>query len=209
MTTAPINRVQQHFTENLPTNTDVYGDAVLAALALLHRLTNSFDTDVAFKAAMVIVDLEKTRLRHKQLVTGMKVPEKPIKDSYDPVEEKVDAMRRERTEVQTGDFEEDEIPLTDEQEAQFEQMVDEGLGCFNEKRAAKRESLHSRDQMCAVYDRMLCEHGFAEMVLRHQLMLKRHNAAKPAPSTPAQPDWPPVQKMFSSRDAQYADKPVS
>jgi hypothetical protein len=86
-TTQPVlNRIQQHLpvAPALPSNhterEDTYTNAVFAAVVFLQTRLNGHDPSAAERAAMAILDLEKTRLRHSRMISGTAEPfDAPLK----------------------------------------------------------------------------------------------------------------------------------
>ena len=75
MVEAPVNRIKQHLRETQPATPRERGtnyiDTLQLALDTLRGLMTSFNPDTQFKAAVAMLDIEKTRLRHNHPLAGM------------------------------------------------------------------------------------------------------------------------------------------
>ena len=87
MVEAPVNRIKQHLRETQPTTPRERGtnyiDTLQLALDTLRGLMTSFNPDTQYKAAVAMLDIEKTRLRHNHPLAGMQIA--PPVDLDEPI----------------------------------------------------------------------------------------------------------------------------
>jgi hypothetical protein len=74
--TQPHNRVSPYL-DAPPARQEVLGDAVIAAVVALQGLLRHDDPAVVLKSAAMILDLERTRLRHDRPISGTEPTTRP------------------------------------------------------------------------------------------------------------------------------------
>jgi hypothetical protein len=74
--TQPHNRVSPYLNDP-PARQEVLGDAVIAAVVALQGLLRHDDPAVVLKSAAMILDLERTRLRHDRPISGTEPTTRP------------------------------------------------------------------------------------------------------------------------------------
>jgi hypothetical protein len=155
MIAAPANRIKQYIEQ--PNASIQYGSVVMAALATMHRLMNSLDNDLAFQAANAILEIEKTRLRHKTPVAGTEPA---------PVVQPDDVARPSwPSSSSTG-----ETPVPPER---FESAVDEIVVTLNQIQTAKGEPEFPREVLREQYQQKADEMGFEQFLTWHDRMMGR------------------------------------
>ena len=142
MVEAPVNRIREHLRKATSTTSrergDNYIDTLQLALDTLRGLMTSFNPDTQFKAAVAMLDIEKTRLRHNHPLAGMetKAPidfDEPILplpkyDSTPPRPRPVPVEERVIDEI-LGDVI-DEKQFSPEEKVEFDRMVEEAVEYF-------------------------------------------------------------------------------
>jgi hypothetical protein len=154
MTHAPINRIKNYCNPVQPVvchGAVGYDTVVQFALATMHRLMSSFDSDVAFEAANAVLELEKARLRHKVPVAG-------DQRAQQPVELEVDERAAEPSM---------------EQAEQFEKAVDEFVVMLNRKQTDDGLPEFSREVLRMQYEKKRIELGFGTFLEWHDWMMGR------------------------------------
>ena len=140
MIEAPINRIKQHLREIQPATPRERGanyiDTLQLALDTLRGLMTSFNPETQYKAAVAMLDIEKTRLRHNHPLAGMET-KAPI-DWDEPI---LPLPKYDSTEPRPRPVEErivDEIPddninekqFSSEEKVEFDKMVEEAVEYF-------------------------------------------------------------------------------
>ena len=140
MVDVPINRIREHLREIQPTTPrergENYIDTLQLALDTLRGLMTSFNPETQFKAAVAMLDIEKTRLRHNHPLAGMET-KAPI-DFDEPI---IPLPKYDSTEPRPRPVEErviDEIPddvidekqFSPEEKIEFDRMVEEAVEYF-------------------------------------------------------------------------------
>jgi hypothetical protein len=146
--TTTTNRIK-HVVERAPHDPTVaYAAVVQASLATMARLMNSFDNEMAFKAASAILEIEKARLRHKEPIAGTE-PVQQVEQAQHPEE------------------------MHEDQVEQFEKAVDEITVELNKVQVGKGEPEFPREIMLEQYKKKLIEVGFDEFLSWHEWMIGR------------------------------------
>ena len=132
-----VNRIKDHLREAAPATRQARGnnyiDTLQLALDTLRGLMTSFNPDMQFKAVSMMLDLEKTRLRHNHSLAGMEI--KPPVSLDDPVGH-MTMPKYEKVEEQVIDeiVDDDEVidldELTPKEQIEFKAMVDEAVEFF-------------------------------------------------------------------------------
>ena len=140
MVEAPINRIKQHLRENQPATPRERGtnyiDTLQLALDTLRGLMTSFNPDTQYKAAVAMLDIEKTRLRHNHPLAGMetKAPielDEPILPlpKYDSTPPRPTPVE-ERIVDEIPDDNIDEKQFSPGEKVEFDKMVEEAVEYF-------------------------------------------------------------------------------
>ena len=152
MSMATINRIKHYVTQpNSATQPDtaaMYGNIVVAALQTMHGLMTGFDSELAFKAACAVLEIEKARMRHKMPLAGVQ--------STQPIEQ-----------VEQPNHEALPPELTEPQMKQFEKGVDEFAVVLNKKQAEDGQPEFPRAvirELCLIKIKALGFDGFLTWV---------------------------------------------
>ena len=140
MVEAPINRIKQHLREIQPATPRERGtnyiDTLQLALDTLRGLMISFNPDTQYKAAVAMLDIEKTRLRHNHPLAGMetKAPidfDEPILPlpKYDSTEPRPRPVEEKVIDEIPDDFIDDK-QFSPEEKVEFDKMVEEAVEYF-------------------------------------------------------------------------------
>ena len=140
MVEAPVNRIREHLREATPTTPRERGtnyiDTLQLALDTLRGLMTSFNPDTQYKAAVAMLDIEKTRLRHNHPLAGMdtKAPidfDEPILPlpKYDSIEPRPRPVE-ERIIDEIPDDVINEKQFSPEEKVEFDKMVEEAVEYF-------------------------------------------------------------------------------
>ena len=167
MSTATINRIKQYIKQpnstTPPDTAAMYGNIVVAALQTMHGLMTGFDSELAFKAACAVLEIEKSRMRHKMPLAGMQ-PTQPVQQIEQPNHE-------------AGPPE-----LTETEKKQFEKAVDEFAVVLNNVQKDKGLEEFPRAVLREECRKKLKELGFKEFLNWVDLMVGRTDAAPPRSS---------------------------
>ena len=142
MVEAPVNRIREHLREIQPATPRERGtnyiDTLQLALDTLRGLMTSFNPDTQYKAAVAMLDIEKTRLRHNHPLAGMdtKAPidfDEPILplpkyDSTPPRPKPVPVEERVMDEIPDDVI--NEKQFSPEEKVEFDRMVEEAVEYF-------------------------------------------------------------------------------
>ena len=142
MVEAPINRIREHLREIQPATPRERGtnyiDTLQLALDTLRGLMTSFNPETQFKAAVAMLDIEKTRLRHNHPLAGMETKEPidwdepiiplPKYDSTEPRPRPVPVEERVIDEIPDDNI--DEKQFSPEEKVEFDRMVEEAVEYF-------------------------------------------------------------------------------
>ena len=172
MSTATINRIKQYIKQpNSATPPDIaamYGNIVVAALQTMHGLMTGFDSELAFKAACAVLEIEKARMRHKMPLAGMQ-PIQPVQQLE--AECQPDQQLSELTETETK---------------QFEKAVDKFTVVLNNVQKDKGLEVFPRAVLREECRKKLKELGFKEFLNWVDLIVGR-TASVPPRSSPTLP----------------------
>ncbi len=195
MIESPVNRIKDHFTDAKPATRqergDNYIDTLQFALDSLRGLMTSFNPDMQFKAAMAVLDFEKTRLRHDRKLAGMELtPPIDLDEPMYPIPKKDKEIMDDMIDDLDEDLN-DEPKLTDEQEEKFEKMVDETVEYFNNENDTLGKPHVSWDLVETKLWAKLCEIGFETMAANFRSVMDKLKVKAPTPkSSSGLLDWP-------------------
>jgi hypothetical protein len=169
MVEAPVNRIRALVHDSITSTQleqgDNYVQTLQAAFDTMRELMDSFDPAMKFKAAMAMLDFEKTRLRHGRPLAGMDTSTSNTVQSQEP-----------------------EVDEAAEQQALLEQVADsmspEEIEYFSSKSEKPKSSVPNRNRTIAVADA-----GGREYLVGVERILSRV-AEGSGPTTPQQPVEP-------------------
>jgi hypothetical protein len=200
MVEAPVNRIKDHLRDAMPATRqergDNYIDTLQLALDTLRGLMTSFNPDMQYKAVSMMLDFEKTRLRHNHPLAGMELKppvslDEPVGTMTMPKCEKSERVEQVIDEIVDEDEVIDLDELTAKEQTAFKAMVDEAVEFFDEE-GEQFDVMRKRLELELWND--LGEYGFETVArsFRH-CMDKRKAKAEPVvrPANPsATLDWP-------------------
>ena len=197
-----VNRIKQHLGHTAPTTRqdrgDNYIDTLQLALDTLRGLMTSFNPDMQFKAVSMMLDFEKTRLRHNHPLAGMEL--KPSVSLDDPVGH-MTMPKFEKPEEQVIDeiVDGDEVidldELTPKEQTRFKAMVEEAVKFFQVE-GEQLNGVRKRIELQLWTD--LSEYGFETMArsFRHCMDKRKARAGDTS------------QRVYPAGSQNHRDKPA-
>jgi hypothetical protein len=172
MTKAPVNRVQQYIkTPTTKAPLVPYDDAVQHAVSTMCRLMESTDNQVAFNAANAVLEIEKTRLRHKMAVAGTDpVPQQQLQQQLQQPAPVEPARSQAAAKLAPGESE------------QFETAVDEFTVVMNRKKVKEGLPQYDPSEVRAAYELKLKDLGFTGLMKWHDWLMEMDNEPLPSAS---------------------------